>query len=535
MKKYALTVGVSTYTDPEITDLPFAARDAVEVAHCLQESSGFDDVRTLATGTGREPDHVSIVDALHSIAQLLTHDDLFLFYFAGHGIETTTGAHLLTANSRIRMPQIASISSDVLGDCLSQIECADRVLILDACRNDPHKGRGDQDNRLTTGFSRDIIAVAETPIEGVIPTTCVLFSCRPGERAYEWPDKQHGVFSHYLLEGLRGAAVDDSGHLTVQALGNYVENQVPKWAKKARTPQMQTPWGEQKGSWRDVVLSSAAGAAPKRKSASSSSQTKKQSSSARSSPPNRPAQQAAPKSLELDCSDGVMMKLLLIPAGEFLMGSADDDEYAEKNEKPQHRVTISKAFYLGETPVTQAQYRAISGRSPSLHKGDSNPVEQVSWHDAKKYCERLSSRTGRSVRLPTEAEWEYACRAGTTTRYSFGDDDWDLDEYAWFSGNTPALKRVQPVKRKKPNPWVLYDMHGNVAEWCSDLCDSLPISPYSKAATIDPQGPASGEYAISRGKDTWATPESCRSAYRRYGKLHFRGSCIGFRVVVDLE
>jgi len=263
MKKYALVVGISSYADPDITDLAFAAHDAEEIGICLREQCGFDDVRTITSGGPKEPDHVNVVDALHSLAPLLSPDDLFLFYFAGHGIETRTGAHLLTSNSRIRMPELASVSKEVLSDCLSRIECADRVLILDACRNDPRKGMGDQDNLLTSGFSRDIIAVAETPVEGVIPTTCVLFSCRPGERAYEWPDMRHGAFSHYLLEGLRGAAADASGNITVQALGRYVEAQVPRWAKKAGTPRPQTPWGEHKGSWREISLASRVASLPR--------------------------------------------------------------------------------------------------------------------------------------------------------------------------------------------------------------------------------------------------------------------------------
>ena len=254
MKKFALVVGVSSYSDPEISGLSFAARDAEEVGQCLADVCGFDEVRTLASGGQREPDHINIVDALHNLAPLLSRDDLFVFYFAGHGIETQRGTHLLTSNSRIRMPELASISKEVLSDCLSRIECTNRVLILDACRNDPRRGRGNEDNVLTSGFSRDIMAVAETAVEGVVPVTCVLFSCRQGERAYEWPDKGHGAFTYYLLEGLRGAAADVQGRITAEALGRYVEEKVPRSAQKTRTPRTQTPCGEQKGGWREILL-----------------------------------------------------------------------------------------------------------------------------------------------------------------------------------------------------------------------------------------------------------------------------------------
>jgi len=255
MKKYALVVGINKYDDPQITDLSFAAQDAEQVGRCLQEVCAFDEIRTLVSGGNKEPSHVSIVDALNNLAPLLSPEDLFLFYFAGHGIQTKHGAHLLSSNSRIQMPELASVPMPVLRECLSYIDSTHRVLILDACRNDPHKGMGDEDNLLTSEFSRDIIAAAQVPVENVVPATCVLFSCSEGERAYEWPDQGHGAFTHYLLEGMQGKAQDDQGRLTIQSLGRYVEQQVPRWAKKTRTPKPQTPWGQQVGSWREIVLS----------------------------------------------------------------------------------------------------------------------------------------------------------------------------------------------------------------------------------------------------------------------------------------
>jgi len=256
MKKYALVVGISRYDDPEINDLSFAAKDAEAVAASLSSHCGFDDVRTVTTDGAKEPRQENILDELHNLAPRLTPEDMFLFYFAGHGIESDRGAHLLTANSRIRsgLVEMTSISASVLSDCLSHIECSNRVLILDACRNNPRRGKGDEANVMSSRFSRDILAVAETAAEGVIPATCVLFSCKQGERAYEWPEAGHGAFTYYLLEGLGGKGVDSSGCLTVQGLGRYVESQVPRWSKKMRTERPQTPWGEQKGSWREIVL-----------------------------------------------------------------------------------------------------------------------------------------------------------------------------------------------------------------------------------------------------------------------------------------
>jgi len=171
---------------------------------------------------------------------------------------------------------------------------------------------------------------------------------------------------------------------------------------------------------------------------------------------------AAPAELTLDLGGGVTMKMVLIRPGKFVMGSPDSEEGHQRNEGPQHEVTISKPFYMGVTEVTQAQYEAVMGTNPSHFRGPTNPVETVSWIDATEFCRKLFEKTRQAVRLPTEAEWEYACRAGTRTAYSFGDDPVALGEHAWWAGNSD--KTTHSVGQKKPNAWGLYDMHGNVRE-----------------------------------------------------------------------
>ena len=206
------------------------------------------------------------------------------------------------------------------------------------------------------------------------------------------------------------------------------------------------------------------------------------------------------------------MQFVNIPAGEFLMGSPMENRFfrwiqkhTRDNERPQHKVRITRPFHLGIYPVTQEQYEAVMGTNPSWfsttgkgaeHIKDkdtlSYPVESVSWDDAVEFCRRLSElpeekQAGRLYRLPTEAEWEYACRAGSTTRYYFGDDQSLLSEYAWFDDN--SHRRTHPVGEKKPNSWGLYDMHGNNFEWCSDWYD---MDYYANSPTEDPAGPATG-------------------------------------------
>ncbi len=255
------------------------------------------------------------------------------------------------------------------------------------------------------------------------------------------------------------------------------------------------------------------------------------------------------------------MTLKLIPAGEFMMGSPDNDKDAGSDEKPQHRVRISKSFYLGVYEVTQAQYKAVMGNNPSSfppngdgkdkvagQSTDQYPVDSVSWFDAVNFCNKLSAKEGRrpfyeiddkyvrvpdwngpGYRLPTEAEWEYACRANasTPTRYSFGDDAAQLDEYGWFQVNS---SRTHPVGRKKPNGFGLHDMHGNVWEWCWDWYGE---GYYKQSREDDPTGPAArvGLSRVFRGGGWTVGPRFVRSASRFGREPDARGS-LGFRLAL---
>ncbi len=222
--------------------------------------------------------------------------------------------------------------------------------------------------------------------------------------------------------------------------------------------------------------------------------------------------------------DGVPLEMEYIPAGTFMMGSPESQEERSDDEK-LHPVTISKPFYLGKYPVTQAQMRAVMGVNPSQSKGDNLPVEQVSWDDCQEFLKKLNQNAKNvTFRLPTEAEWEYACRAGSTSAYGYGNNPDSLGDYAWYednSGNT-----THQVGQKKPNAWGLYDMHGNVWEWCNDW-----YGDYATGAISDPTGPQKGSRRVYRGGG-WSGPAGfCRSADRggvipgnRYSNLGFRVS-----------
>jgi formylglycine-generating enzyme required for sulfatase activity len=221
-------------------------------------------------------------------------------------------------------------------------------------------------------------------------------------------------------------------------------------------------------------------------------------------------------------TNSIGMEFVLIQAGEFQMGASDGD----KDEQPVHTVRISKPFYLGKYEVTQAQWQAVMGNNPSRFTGDATrPVENVSWEDVQEFIRRLNTKEGGATyRLPTEAEWEYAARAGTTTAYSFGNDKGQLSQYAWY-GDTSG-SQTHPVGTLKPNAWGLYDMHGNVWEWVQDW-----YGPYTAAAAVDPAGPSSGSYRVNRGGSWRYLTSHCRSACRGHWSPGYRYDHLGCRLL----
>lgn len=219
------------------------------------------------------------------------------------------------------------------------------------------------------------------------------------------------------------------------------------------------------------------------------------------------------------------MKLMFIAPSEFDMGSSSNEEIHGYLEGPVHCVKLSMGFYMGVYEVTQAQYTAVMGNNPSHFKGDNQPVEMVSWNDAVAFCERLSQMEGKTYRLPTEAQWEYACRAGTKSRYSFSDDDSNIDIFCWHYKN--SNNTTHEVGQKSPNPFGLYDMHGNVEEWCSDW-----FGFYMDETITDPTGFPTGKRRVVRGGSWIREPANCRSAWRKAKTPDFYAHNIGFRVIL---
>ncbi|MGD2174562.1 MAG: formylglycine-generating enzyme family protein [Candidatus Brocadiaceae bacterium] len=230
------------------------------------------------------------------------------------------------------------------------------------------------------------------------------------------------------------------------------------------------------------------------------------------------------------------IEMALMPAGEFVMGSAQ----GRPDEQPTREVKLS-SFYIDTHLVTQEQYQTLMRANPSRWKGAKNPVEQIRWSDAVRYLNARSEAEGLEpcydlktwkcdfgaggYRLPTEAEWEYACRAGTKTRYFFGDDAGKLGAFAWYKDNSGS--RPRPVGQKLPNPWGLHDICGNVAEWCND---HYQPDAYKSGSSSDPRGPAAGKTRVLRGGSWDSTASRCTSSYRDKNRPGYADVCFGYDV-----
>ncbi len=351
---------------------------------------------------------------------------------------------------------------------------------------------------------------------------------------FSWGPNGSNISAHVLQKDSRGRERSVMSMLNI-VTGSYAEITTqsgmwgPKWWFETAETRLATA-AKQRGAAGRTVSRSRPPAAPR---APSGRETAPVPRGARASTRAAPL----PKGIRLQLGGGVTMALVLIPAGEFMMGSSNSEAQRVSDEGPQHRVKITKPFYMGKYEVTQAQYERIMGKNPSKFKGTNNPVEVVSWNDATEFCRTLSQRTGKKVRLPTEAEWEYACRAGTTRPLHYGNSL--SSSQANFRGDYPyggGAKGTTRSWRKKTtsvgsfaaNVWGLHDMHGNLWEWCSDRYDK---GYYAKSPRQDPKGSTSGSSRVLRGGSWNSLGNMCRSASRLGCGPSNRHPSYGFRVV----
>jgi formylglycine-generating enzyme required for sulfatase activity len=245
---------------------------------------------------------------------------------------------------------------------------------------------------------------------------------------------------------------------------------------------------------------------------------------------------AQPKDPPKNFTNGIGMKFVWIPPGSFVMGSPKEEKERQDNET-QHKVTLTKGFCMGVYTVTQEEWRAVMRNNPSHFRGEKNlPVDNVSWDDCQEFLEKLREKDKQPYRLPTEAEWEYACRAGTTTPFHFGNTP--STDQANYNGNYiygdgkkgSNRKKTTPVGSFPANAWGLHDMHGNLWQWCEDWHGDYP-----QKDAVDPQGPNEGQYRVLRGGSWYDFPQHCRSTFRVRYRPGLSYSRLGFRLCFSVK
>jgi sulfatase modifying factor 1 len=498
--KHALLVGVSNYELPRFNQPPlkYPEDDAKAIAEALK-SNGYEITLLI----GKEATRDSILSTMQSIAKKGTGDSVLIFGFFGHGVQYGDSAYYCAYDTDLRVvtdkdnkqqrdaggvllqePDPSSmVSMREMLDALTISKSGSKLLLADCCRDDPNGARG--------GLVRR--AFGEGLQVNQIPENCAaLFACGKGQQAFEHDAWKHGAFTRAFLDVLA-----TSNELTANELSALLYRRVNELVSSVPGIRARQTVSNVTRDLVDLRLDR--------------------------------------KSLPRAITNSVGAKLVLINPGTFMMGSPESDTHADTDEKPQRRVTLTNSFYLGETEVTQSQWKRVMGTEPwkgqaYVREGDNYPATYVSWDDAVSYCERLSELEGKAYRLPTEAEWEYACRGRSTTKYSVGDNPSELSRYGWFNENAWNVdeKYAHEVKQKLANAYGLYDMHGNVWEWCSDW-----YGDYAIGSVTDPVGVASGSFRVARGGCWLFRASVCRSASRNWDDPSGRGNFLGFRLLLS--
>lgn len=560
--KRAVLIGINTYDHSKLTALRFAEADATEMATVLKRL-GY----TVELVTGSKATKANVDATIKRVIDGCKKGDTVLVGLAGHGLQFRGQKDCFFVpvdgkpfeNTRDSLVSLSGVYTR-----LDESFAGIKVLLVDACRDDPNGSRGiDADT-------------APRPPQGV----AALFSCKAGERAFEHDRLKHGVFFHYVLQGLNGEAVDKEGDVTFASLASYVTKNVSRAVPQLISGAKQSPNMKADYSAEPVLakldLKPVAPVKPTLPMPTPKPATP--------SPTPTPAV-PSPVPSGSDVSEGKAagelrefgthkIKMVWCPPGTFTMGSPVSEAGRDPDEE-QVEVTLSDGFWLGQTELTQGQWEAVMKTTPwkdkargktstkakekekinlgfVIKEGPAFPAMliehggtsegEIEPNSALDFCEKLTvaERTagrlpmGWRYRLPTEAEWEYACRAGSKTAYSFGDEESRLNDYAWWGGfnnvgNATTERYAHQVGLKRANNWGLFDMHGNVWELCHDLYA------HKLAPGRDPFGPAEGAYHVLRGGSWNQDATSCRSAERSVEDALLRFDQAGFRLACAPE
>ena len=544
-KDLAVFFAVTTYQNGKLGNLQNPVKNARDIAAILKSRFGFE------TEILENPTQDQIIRKLNELTRLYTRNEdgkhpsdgqLFLF-FSGHGMSEDENGYFLPADADPSAPWQKGIAYEIWRPKINNINCRHILVALDACysvRFDPDwKNKPDGQFRRPGELTDSQRALANYEAY----KARVFFTSDNKED--QTPDRYN--FAKKLIEGLRSANATDGFLTSKQLFANFVEGATP-------TPRAGT-FGDDEPS--SAFLLYDLNGAPKPAPVSTPANTEADdrafekaqkrntlesyqdyldvfpegrhvgacntAMAALKTPPN-----TAPVETNTGNKDVSGMPadgFVLVKGGTFTMGCTDEQKDCEDDEKPAHKVTLSD-FYISPYEVTQQQWKQVMGNNPSKASKDCDqcPVENVSWDDVQDFLKKLNAQgQGRNYRLPTEAEWEYAARGGNLTKGFLYSGSKDISLVAWYNGNSG--NKTQPVGKRKPNELGLYDMSGNVWEWCSDWKGD-----YTSGSQNNPTGPASGSYRVLRGGGWNGNPQYCRVAYRSSNTPTFRFNALGFRL-----
>jgi formylglycine-generating enzyme required for sulfatase activity len=525
-KFYAVVVGVSEYDSSKLAKLEFASKDASDMESVLRQT-GY-EVKCLNTDRGRNdarliPNKRNIEEAVEWLVSKRKRNETILVALSGHG--TTIEVPDVTERFPFFCPSDSSLDENIKVDVktgqhdsmvninwlmrrLGQSDADDKLIIVDACRN---VNRGNRKSGLDSNDVKVVSGVA------------VIYGCSNGQYSYEFKKEGNGYLTHWLLKAFKYGAVKGNKTISMSSLTDYLNDKMIENSKRDvgddQFPKLLA------GDTKAITL--AINVSGMNVSGGSDSGTTDNGG-------NSPNVIRIPRVLTNQI--GMQFNFIPVPPEGFLMGSPEDEAGRKASER-QYRVRISKRYYMGATEVTQKEYRRVMGVNPSafednLSNGD-RPVEQVSYWDAVSFCKKLSQREGKRYRLPTEAEWEWACRGRSKDAYCFGADEKLLGDYGVYkenskdNNNTPS---TDPVRGKTPNKFGLFDMHGNVAEWVADWAADYPGE-----ESEDPRGPGDGKVKVHRGGSFDNPARLLRSANREAMSPDKSDDSVGFRVLMEVE
>ncbi len=526
-ERVALVIGNGAYQNAKRLANP--TRDAAAVAKLLR-GAGFEVVSVEDGGVD------AMYEGLERFKRVAAGAKVGLFYYAGHGMEVDGKNYLLPVDAVLdTSAQLRSqtISLDAVLTDMKAARLPAKMVVLDCCRDNPLTRSWMATRSSTSG---GLIAL---PDAAVPEATMIMYASAPGQVALDGTGGNSpfttALVRHLAQPGV--SAFDAFLGVSDEVARTTGERQVP-WIKfdgAGRTFRLftlsdgaVTPVSNS----RPEVMATTPGATP----------SPAATPGAPASPADMPARPRNPlegqRAGEIRNFGGTEM--VWCPPGEFMMGSSADEVDRDDDEQ-EHRVVLTQGFWLARKECTQGQYREITGASPSNFSGSDNlPVEKVSWNDAVAYCEKWGKQLGLppgwKATLPTEAQWEYACRAGTVTPFSFGSSlnsklaNFDGDYSQSRGADSPYLRKTSAVGSYPANPWGLYDMHGNVCEWTLDWFDDYP-----SWSVKDPVGPDSGERKVFRGGSWYISARYCRSANRSKNTPDFILYNIGFRVAISYQ